>query len=263
MKNTFLEKVKRGEKTVGTFFEMGRTLVGEVVALTDLDYFIIDCEHGPFDIESAGEVIIAAESAGEGKVTPIARAKDSQRNSILKLLDIGAKGVIIPQIQSLEEIHRVVEYGKYYPVGDRGYSFTRNVRYGKDEACQGTLQEYFDTCNEKQLLIPQCETKGCLDVIEEVAATDGIDGIFVGPYDLSVALKIPGEFDNPIFKEAMQRIIKAVKAAGKFTIIYADSDKVGAERIGLGFDSVAVGWDAYIYINAMNSIVKYIKEGEK
>ena len=82
MQNTFLEKTKAGKKTIGTFFEIGQAAVGEVIALTDLDYFIIDCEHGPYDVESAGNVIRAAEGAGEGKVTPLVRVKDSQRNSI-------------------------------------------------------------------------------------------------------------------------------------------------------------------------------------
>lgn len=260
MQNTFLEKTKAGKKTIGTFFEIGQAAVGEVIALTDLDYFIIDCEHGPYDVESAGNVIRAAEGAGEGKVTPLVRVKDSQRNSILKMLDIGAKGLIIPQVQSLEEIKQIVKYGKYYPVGDRGFAFTRNVKYGCAPEAKGTVQEYFDACNEKQLLIPQCETKGCLEEIEAITAVDGIDGIFVGPYDLSVALGIPAQFDKPEFKAALERILAAVKAAGKFCIIYADNEQVASERFKLGFDSITLSMDNSIYIEAMNRCVATIQD---
>ena len=114
MINRFLEKTRAGELTVGTFFEMGHAAVGEVIGQTELDYFIIDCEHGPYDIESAGDVIRAAEGVSGGKVTPFARSRDSGRASILKLLDIGAKGIIIPHVQSLEEAKKIVEYGNIF-----------------------------------------------------------------------------------------------------------------------------------------------------
>ena len=240
---------------------MGQAAVGEIIALTDMDYFIIDCEHGPYDVESAGDIIRAAEGAGDA--APLVRVKDSQRNSILKMLDIGAKGLIIPQVQSLEEIYDIVKYGKYYPVGERGFAFTRNVKYGCAPEAKGSVQEYFDACNEKQLLIPQCETKGCLQEIEKITAVDGIDGIFVGPYDLSVALGVPAQFEKPIFQNALKRILAAVKKAGKFCIIYADNETVALSRLQMGFDSVTVSMDCNIYINAMNRCAAKIKDGLK
>ena len=85
--------------------------------------------------------------------------------------------------------------------------------YGYLEHAKGDINDYFATCNRETLLIPQCETKGCLENIEEIAKVDGIDGIFVGPYDLSVAMGIPTQFDKPEFKAALERILKAVKDA--------------------------------------------------
>lgn len=260
MVNRFLEKTKAGKFTVGTFFEMGHAAVGEVIGQTNLDYFIIDCEHGPYDIESTGDVIRAAEGISGGKVTPFARSKDSGRASILKLLDIGAKGIIIPNVQSLEEAKKIVEYGKYFPVGERGVAVSRSVQYGLgDETNHGT-KAWFEECNEKELLIPQCETAGCLNQIEEIMALEGIDGIFVGPYDLSSSLGIPSEFDNPRFLDALKRIIKAVKAAGKFAIIYVDDEKTAAERFALGYDSVTIQLDATVYYRALNRMVEEVHE---
>ena len=182
MKNLLREKIMNGEKTVGTFFEAGNASVAEALALTDLDYMLIDTEHGPFDVESVMLMLRGAELHG---TTALVRVKDSNRNSILKMLDIGAGGLIIPQVHSLEEIKKIVEYGKYFPVGQRGVAFARGAGYGYLEHAKGDINDYFATCNRETLLIPQCETKGCLENIEEIAKVDGIDGIFVGPYDLS------------------------------------------------------------------------------
>ena len=223
MINRFLEKTRAGELTVGTFFEMGHAAVGEVIGQTELDYFIIDCEHGPYDIESAGDVIRAAEGVSGGKVTPFARSRDSGRASILKLLDIGAKGIIIPHVQSLEEAKKIVEYGKYFPVGDRGVAV-------------------------------------CLDQIEEIMALDGIDGIFVGPYDLSASMGIPAEFDSPRFLEAIKRIIRAVKAAGKFGIIYVDDETTAAQRYALGYNSVTIQLDSTVYFRALNKMADEVRK---
>ena len=108
MKNLLREKIMNGEKTVGTFFEAGNASVAEALALTDLDYMLIDTEHGPFDVESVMLMLRGAELHG---TTALVRVKDSNRNSILKMLDIGAGGLIIPQVHSLEEIKKIVEYG--------------------------------------------------------------------------------------------------------------------------------------------------------
>lgn len=257
MKNLLREKIMNGEKTVGTFFEAGNASVAEALALTDLDYMLIDTEHGPFDVESVMLMLRGAELHG---TTALVRVKDSNRNSILKMLDIGAGGLIIPQVHSLEEIKKIVEYGKYFPVGQRGVAFARGAGYGYLEHAKGDINDYFATCNRETLLIPQCETKGCLENIEEIAKVDGIDGIFVGPYDLSVAMGIPTQFDKPEFKAALERILKAVKDAGKFTIIYCADFNVANTRLKQGFDSVTVGQDVNFYIDTINEMVHSIEK---
>lgn len=257
MKNLLREKIANGQKTVGTFFEMGNASVAEALALTDLDYMLIDTEHGPFDVESVMHMLRAAELHG---TTALVRVKDSNRNSILKMLDIGAGGLVVPQVHSIEEIHELVKYAKYYPVGQRGVAFARGAGYGYASHAQGDINTYFETCNRETLLIPQCETMGCLENIEEIAKVDGVDGIFVGPYDLSVAMGIPTQFDKPEFKAAMERILKAVKAAGKFTIIYCADAKLANVRLKQGFDSVTVGQDVNFYVNAINAMVHEIEK---
>ena len=107
-----------------------------------------------------------------------------------------------------------------------------------------------NTMREK-MLFPQCETVGCLEHIEEIAAIDGVDGIFVGPFDLSVAMGMPLEFERPEFKAALQRILDACKAAGKPTMIYAGTIEDAKTDFAMGFDSVTYNQDAPLLIEML------------
>ena len=106
MKNKLKEKLERGERTVGTFFESGSTTIIESIGLTGLDYAIIDTEHGPFEAESVSEYVCAAERRG---LTPLARVKEISRAAIMKILDVGAKGIIIPQVKTVEDVKKIVK----------------------------------------------------------------------------------------------------------------------------------------------------------
>ena len=252
--NLFKKKFEKGESTVGTFFVVGTPALAEAVSCSDVDYLLIDCEHGPFDVESALAMLPSIELRGK---TALIRTRDTSRTSILKPLDIGAGGLIIPQLHSVEEVKKVVEYGKYYPVGQRGVAKGRCGAWGYDDDAKGEdIQEFFDSCNARSLLIPQCETLGCLEHIEEVAAIDGVDGIFIGPYDLSVAMGMPNQFDHPDFVAAIDRILKATHAAGKLCMIYAADPATAHKRLEQGFDSVTVGNDVNFYVDALTQMVR-------
>jgi len=254
MKNEMRDRMLRNEKTLGTFFESGSTITAECLALGGLDYIIIDTEHGPFETESAMEYIAACERRG---ATPLVRIKDKTRPSVLKMLDVGAGGLIIPGINDIGEIRDIVRFGKYYPQGERGVAFGRGCGYGYAEP--KPLEEYFSDCNRETMLLPQCETAGCLEDIENIAAEPGVDGIFIGPYDLSTALGIPGKFDDPLMKEAVERILNACRKAGKFSMIYADNGQTARELFDQGFDSVAVNMDTILYIRCIQALVREAK----
>lgn len=255
MKNLLKEKIIRGEKAVGTFFELGSSTAVECLRYTGLDFFIIDTEHGPFDIESSMDFIRAAEL---GTVTPLARIKEISRPAVLKMLDIGAKGIIVPCVESVEQVRSLVEWAKYYPVGKRGFFMARPSGYGF-ESFAGNVDEYFRTCNEETLLIPQCETVGCLENIEQIVDIDGVDGIFIGPYDLSIGMGKPAQFDDPEFIAAVARVLKACKTAGKFTFIYTGNNATAKMYLAQGFDAVAANMDAAVFTNAYKALVKEIK----
>ena len=124
-----------------------------------------------------------------------------------------------------------MEYGKYYPLGERGVAGERANCFTYDMG--GSLNDWFRIANEETLLIPQCETVGCLKDIDNIVRVDGIAGMFVGPYDLSTAMGIPGQFDNPDFLKAIQKVVDACHAAGKFCITYCDSAQKARQYFGL------------------------------
>jgi len=255
--NLFLKKFRNQEASVGTFFVVGSERLAEAVCYSDLDYLIIDCEHGPFDVESTMRMLPAIELQGK---SALVRTRDTSRAAILKLLDIGAHGLIIPQVHTVEEVKKIVEYGKYYPVGQRGVAKGRCGGWGYEPyASTDNMQDFFDYCNENTMLIPQCETMGSLEHIEEIAAIEGVDGIFIGPFDLSVAMGIPAQFDKPEFQAAVARILKATHDAGKLCMIYCNDPETGKKWLEMGFDSVTVGNDVNFYVNAMNDLVKKTK----
>lgn len=256
MENLLRKKILNHEKAIGTFFEGGNAIAAEALAISRIDFMIVDTEHGPLDVESVMHVLRSAELHD---TTALVRVKDPTRNSILKMLDIGAAGLIIPMIKSIDEIRKIVEYGKYFPVGQRGVCFTRASGFGYYDYCQGDIKDYFAHCNRETLLIPQCETVECLENIEEIAAVEGIDGIFIGPADLSTAMGIPMEFDRPAFKAAIERIIRATKEAGKFIMMAAGDASMAKIRFDQGIDCVAVGGDINFYVDAVNAMVDQIR----
>lgn len=256
MKNTVKQKILAGQRVLGMFHELGSATAVEMLGYGGLDLVVLDAEHGPFEAERIQELIRAANGA---QLVPMVRAKDSERNSILKMLDVGAMGLIIPNVQSVAEVRRIVEYGKYFPLGNRGIAPTSGSKFwSADYAAQG-LEHYFAVSNSETLLIPQCETRECLESIEEIVAIEGVDGIFVGPYDLSAALGKPGQFNDPAVAEAIDRIVAVCKASGKLSFIYAGGLEDVAKRYAQGYDAVCCGMDALILRDAVRSIVSSIK----
>lgn len=255
MQKEFIDRLNQGEQVIGMFAGLGSVTAVECIGLGGMDFVVVDTEHGPGDVESTLPAVIAAERRG---LAPIVRVKDPSRPSVLKMLDIGAAGVIVPFIQHIEEVQRLVEYAKFAPRGMRGYGITRANDYGSPEFAD--VDAYFEDSNQHTLLLPQCETAGCLQDIEAIAETDGVDGIFVGPYDLSVALKIPGQMEADALHSAINRILRACKNADKHAFIFAGTTAAAKRYMAMGYDAVTIGVDASVLADAVRGIVKTVKE---
>ncbi len=256
MKNILKEKMLNNEPAIGTFIWMGGASTVESLGYSGLDFIIIDNEHGPFEVESTQEMIRVADLS---QVTPCVRITDISRTNILKQLDIGAEAIIVPDIKTVDEVKDLIRFAKYYPVGERGVAFARKAGYGYAKAATEGLENYFETVNNETLLFPQCETKESAECIEEIVALDGVDGIFVGPYDLSTSLGVPGDFESEIFKETFDKVCKAIKDAGKWLMIFTFSKEEAKQFLNTGANAVVYSSDVNVLVNAFQKNIFDIK----
>jgi len=252
--NKLREKMQNKEKVYGTFSHLGSGVTIECLGLTGLDFVVIDTEHAPYSVQDTLDFIRAAEVRG---ITPIVRVQDHSRPSLHKMLNCGAKALIIPCMETVEEVRLLVEQGKFYPKGRHCFPYSRNSNWGNESA--GRLTEFFDENNEGTLLVPQCETVGFLNNIEEIMNIDGIDGVFVGPWDLTTDMGIPEMFTHPDFLAARKRILKACHDAGKFAWIFSPSSQAAKKNIDDGFDGAAISMDTVVFMNAYKNILEEVK----
>ncbi len=255
MINYCKQKLENKELLLGSFYELGGETAVEAAGIAGVDFIIIDNEHGPIDIETTVSYVRAAELH---KLTPFVRAKEISRSAVLKSLDVGAAGLIVPCIENIEEIKNLVNWAKYPPLGERGFFLPRIAKYGQSEISKKGIIPYMEYMNKENWLIPQCETVGALNIIEEIAATDGVDGIFIGPFDLSNSMGIPGQFDNEEFKAAVKRVIKACHDNNKFVMCYANDANIAKDMKKLNLDGIAVSMDISILINGYKSMLKEV-----
>lgn len=234
----------------GTFCQLMSATAAECLCHTDLDYLIVDAEHTPISDESVLSIVHATSRWPEKLYI---RTKDAARSSLLRMLDLGPAGIIIPDVHSAEQVADIVRYSKYYPTGNRGVAFGRGAEYGMHQSLSGGITRYFSAINQRSKVIPQCETAGALNEIEKICSMPGVDGIFIGPYDLSVSLGIPGQLQNAIMLDAMQRILSACKENNKISMIYANDKQAAASFVSQGFDYVTLGTDIQFLLKGMKS----------
>lgn len=250
-----MSKKRTCTPALGTFFTMGNESMMECLGYTGLNFVIIDGEHGPFSTEAELRLIRVAESVG---LTPYVRIADVTHKEIQRAVDIGARALIVPYLRTMDEMRRLVELAKFPPLGSRGYMRGRGSGFGFQDWAAGSVEEFMSTSNDRLLLLPQCETAECLDIIEEAVTLKGIDGIFVGPFDLSISLGIPGEFKNERFMDALDRILTACRFAEKPAFIFASDLTVARQYLQKGFDGIAYATDAAIVTESFRKIVKCI-----
>jgi len=200
--------IRRGETAYGVFIPFGGPSVVEMIGHIGFDYVLIDAEHGPLTPESCEHMVRAAECA---ETSPLARVAVNLRQNILRYLDAGAQGVMIPQINGPEEVQRVVSAVKYPPEGKRGLAAVRAADFGLSEA----MGEYVRRANEQTMIVVQIETMAAVDHIRDILAVPGPDLFFIGPSDLSSAMGYPGQTQHPEVQKTIAYLVEEIQAAGK------------------------------------------------
>ncbi len=253
MTNKLKEKLARGEVVLGTFITLNCPDLVEIAGLAGFDYCIIDTEHGPGNPESIQNMLRAAELRG---MDAIVRVTEPSATTILRTLDVGASGIQVPQVNSPETALDVVKFAKYFPRGERGACLTRSSRYGFVPG----LAEYFEEANRDTMVIVHCENRMGLECLDEIAAVEGVDLIFVGPFDLSQSFGIPGQIYHPVMVEAVGKALASAKKAGKPAGIFVSSPEEGRARIEQGFTYIAYSTDSLIFAETCRGIVKGIRD---
>lgn len=256
MRNNVKRKLDEGTQALGTFIWSGSDAVVECMGYTGLDFVLIDSEHSAVDTEKTVNLIRIAKLKG---LAPFVRVKDFSRSSILKMLDCGAEALVIPCLKTEEEVRQIVNHGKYFPLGQRGFAPNRQAGYGFEEYAKD-MNEYFEMSNSETLLLPMCETAEFLSDLENIVKIDGVDGIFVGPYDLSIALGAPGVFDSREFEEALRYVAEVCRAAGKYSFIFSASPDVSRKHLAMGYQGSVLSTDVITIINAFKEQVEYIRK---
>lgn len=246
--NTLKRELYAGETKFGTFMSLNSTDVVEIGGLAGFDFVIIDCEHGYMSPEAVMNLVRAAETGG---TTPIARATFNGETEILRVLDVGAYGVQVPQINSREDATLAVRRAKYYPEGIRGSAMTRSCDYGLV-----SYMDYIKHENQETLVSVHIENVEGLKNIEEIAATPGVDVLFLGPYDMSQSMGIPGQTEDPKIQEAAEIVLKTCKKYGKIPGIYAEYPEIAKSRAEQGFKYIPIGMVTTLISRAFVDVLK-------
>ena len=251
-KNFLKDKLLNGNPAIGTWVTIPSEINTEIMSLSGLDFIIIDKEHGPISFETAQKMIISSELH---MTSPIIRLGDINKALFQNALDIGVHGIQIPNVESKEDALRIINFSKYPPLGDRGLSpFTRAGGYNRNNSSLTT-----SISNENTLIILNIEGKNALKNLDEILEIPQVDVIFVGLYDLSRSLGIPGQVDDKKVFESLELISEKTLNAGKIVGTIATSKKSVNKFLSLGISYIVYSVDCDILRNSYSEIVKFLE----
>lgn len=215
MKSNLKARLKNGEQVLGTMVTVfDNPEVAKLIKVIGFDFFIVDSEHGNMDYGTVANMFAVAREAG---IPAFVRIPEVRREVILKYMEIGAKGLLLPNTETVEQAKKLVEYSKYYPLGNRGVSLMRgHTGFEKPESAT----DYMKETNEETILMVQIESPTGVKNIEEILDVEGIDAAFIGPNDLSQSMGIMGQTDRPEFIDAVDKVIAAAKSKQKYSGIH-------------------------------------------
>ncbi len=244
----FIEKITNGQTVLGPFSKTSDASMIEAMGYAGFDFIIIDLEHGPNSILNAQHLVRAAQITG---TFPIIRVAENDAVAIGKALDIGAQGVQVPQITNAAEARQAVAHAKFAPHGMRGVCrFVRAAEYSNKDRF-----DYFKEANEKFLIL-QLEGAEAVANFEEIIQVDGIDIIFLGPYDLSQALGVSGQINHPLVLEKMTHIMATCRGKGIKTGVFTDNLTDAKNWIQLGVNYISYSVDVGIMQEACKHIIQ-------
>ncbi|MDB1122418.1 HpcH/HpaI aldolase family protein [Vibrio algarum] len=249
-------KLKNNELTVGSWVTISHPAVVEVLASAGFEWLVIDIEHTTIGLEKVQHLITVIQAKG---MKALVRVSKNEEVVIKRVLDAGADGIVVPMVKTKEDAVEAISYAKYPPIGARGVGLYRAQNYGLDFA------NYQNWVNDELIIIAQIEHFQAVENIEDIIKTDGIDGVIIGPYDLSASMGAPGEYDRKDVQEAIQKVLcvcEENKVPSGFHVIESEPTKF-IERANQGCTFLAYSLDFFFLGDSARTGMKKIREALK
>lgn len=248
--NHFKRAIKAGQPQIGLWCSLASHIAVEVAAGSGFDWLLLDTEHSPNEIPM---VYSQLQAVMENKVQPIVRPPWNDMVTIKRYLDMGVQTFLIPVVQTEEEARQAVAYTRYPPKGVRGFSgSSRSSRFGR-------VKDYHTRCEEEICVLVQIETQLGLDNLEAIAKVEGIDGVFIGPGDLSAAIGYLGDQGHPEVQRVIVDMIKRILACGKAPGILTPDNALARKYAEAGCLFTAVGSDIGLLARGSEQLARIFK----
>jgi 4-hydroxy-2-oxoheptanedioate aldolase len=250
MENPIRQALARGELVLGMMHFTGSPMIVEVMARGGLDFTIVDMEHSPTDLGLAAHLIRAADAAG---ITPLVRVPDVDPGLIKKVLNLGARGIVIPHA-TRAACEAAVQAVRFAPDGERGACpAIRAAGYAPPD-----WAEFADRANRETLVIPLLEDTETLGDLEKIVALPGVDILFLGPFDFAISAGVPNAgFDHPIIAAALDRVVALARSHGKY-VMTSVGEKISTEYARSitrrGVQMISFSADALVFLKACREI---------
>ena len=251
-KNPLREMRSSGQPIINAWLSIGSSYAAEVVAHQGFDAVTVDCQHGMMGFETTVAMLQAISST---RAVPLVRPSHNDAAQIMRLLDAGAYGIICPMVSNRDDALHLVRSCRYPPVGARSFGPARGLLYGGPD--------YLAHANEEIIVLAMIETAEGLEKVDDIVSTPGIDGVYIGPNDLALALgRAPvAESDDPLLVDAIQRIRVAASSRGLIAGIFCSGARAAAKRVAEGFHLVTPGNDAGALRQVFGEAVRVIRGG--
>lgn len=255
--NQVKSKLRDGGTSIGTFmFEFNTTGIARIAAEAGSEFAVFDMEHTGWSVETIRMLIATSRVTS---IPAFVRVPATEYHFIARVLDMGAMGIMVPMVESEEQALRIVNSAKYPPLGRRGAAFG----VAHDDYTSGDIIEKINSANREQLLIAQIETAAGINNVEAIAAVPGIDVLWIGHFDLTNSLGIPGQFTHPNFVAALERVVRACRQHNKVPGFMASDVENGKALLRQGFRMLAYSGDLWLYQQAVRQGIAALQAAAK
>ncbi|MET3998536.1 4-hydroxy-2-oxoheptanedioate aldolase [Marinobacterium sp. MBR-109] len=251
--NRFKQGLASGQPQYGLWLGLPDNSAAEIAAVAGFDWLLIDGEHAPFDLRT---IMSHLQAMAPYDVAPIVRCVEGNTALIKQLLDIGVQTLLVPMVETAEQAEQLVRAVRYPPAGVRGLgtSLARAARWNQ-------VPGYLKKANDEICLIVQVETAGAMENLDAILQVEGVDGVFIGPSDLSASMGYIGDAGNPVVVKAINTGLNKIRDAGKYAGLLCLDPSLAQDYVEQGANFVGVGVDTMILANETRKLAQRFKQG--